>query len=78
SRRRPSYLYVGNRVAHQSRRDVGPTYISRTLLTDDARANVGSMSTTGGHANHGATSAHRTLADPYLLTTLGPTLVVRR
>ncbi|KYN14519.1 hypothetical protein ALC57_13273 [Trachymyrmex cornetzi] len=68
----------GNRRARQSRRDVGPTYVSRPLLTDDARANVGSMSATGGDANHGATLAQRTLADSYLLTKLGPTLAARQ
>ncbi|KYN50600.1 hypothetical protein ALC57_11427, partial [Trachymyrmex cornetzi] len=61
-RRQP---YVGNRLSHQSRRDVDPTYVSRPLLTDNARANVGSTSATGCHTNLGATTAQRTLADPY-------------
>ncbi|KYN12337.1 hypothetical protein ALC57_15496, partial [Trachymyrmex cornetzi] len=72
------WQYVGNRLSHQSRRDVGPTYVSRPLLTDDGRVNVGSTSATGCHTNLGATSALRTLADAYLLTTFGPTLAVRR
>ncbi|KYN22244.1 hypothetical protein ALC57_05360 [Trachymyrmex cornetzi] len=72
------WQYVGNRWSRQSRREVGPTYVSRLLLIDEARANVGSMSATGGHANHGATSAQRTLADSYLLTKLGPMLVTCR
>ncbi|KYN22245.1 hypothetical protein ALC57_05361 [Trachymyrmex cornetzi] len=72
------WQHVGNRWSRQSRRDLGPTYVSPLLHIDEARANVGSMSAIGGHANHGASSAQRTLADPYLLTTLEPTLVVRR
>ncbi|KYN50599.1 hypothetical protein ALC57_11426, partial [Trachymyrmex cornetzi] len=36
--------------------------------------NVGSMTATGGDANHGATSAQCTTADSYILTKLGPTL----
>ncbi|KYN22203.1 hypothetical protein ALC57_05405 [Trachymyrmex cornetzi] len=32
------------------------------------------MSATGGHANHGATSARRTLADTYSMTTFGQCL----
>ncbi|KYN28702.1 hypothetical protein ALC57_01868, partial [Trachymyrmex cornetzi] len=72
------WQHVGNRWSRQSWRDLGPTYVSRLLLIDEARANVGNMSATGGHANHGATSAQRTLADSYLLTKLGPMLAVRR
>ncbi|KYN21788.1 hypothetical protein ALC57_05832 [Trachymyrmex cornetzi] len=72
------WQHVGNRRSRQSRLDVGPTYISRTSLTDEARVNVGSTSATGCHINLGATSAIRTLPDSYLLTTLGPRLAVRR
>ncbi|KYN17090.1 hypothetical protein ALC57_10641, partial [Trachymyrmex cornetzi] len=36
-------------------------------------ANVGSMSALGCRANHGTTSAQRTLAESDLKTTLGPT-----
>ncbi|KYN14642.1 hypothetical protein ALC57_13149 [Trachymyrmex cornetzi] len=72
------WQHVGNRWSRQSRRDLGPTYVSRLLHIDEARANVGSMSATGGHANHGATSAQRTLADSYILTKLGPTLAACR
>ncbi|KYN10294.1 hypothetical protein ALC57_17573, partial [Trachymyrmex cornetzi] len=67
------WQHVGNRWSRQSRRDVGPTYVSRRLLTDDARANVGSTSVTGCHTNLSATSAQRMLVDSYLLTKLGPT-----
>ncbi|KYN14202.1 hypothetical protein ALC57_13595 [Trachymyrmex cornetzi] len=63
------WQHVGNRWSRQSRRDLGPTYVSRLLLIDEARANVGNMSATGGHANYGATSAQPTLADTYSMTT---------
>ncbi|KYN12079.1 hypothetical protein ALC57_15757 [Trachymyrmex cornetzi] len=69
---------VGNRWSRQSWRDLGPTYVSRLLLIDEARVNVGSMSATSGHANHGVTSAQRMLADSYILTKLGPTLAACR
>ncbi|KYN19740.1 hypothetical protein ALC57_07924 [Trachymyrmex cornetzi] len=72
------WQHVSNRRSRQSWRELGPTYVSRLLLIDKARANVGSMSATGGHANHGATSAQRTLADSYFLTKLGPTLAACR
>ncbi|KYN30239.1 hypothetical protein ALC57_00307 [Trachymyrmex cornetzi] len=68
------WQHVGNRWSRQSRRDVGPTYVSRPLPTDNARANVGSTSAIGCHTNLGATSAQRMLGDTYLLTKLEPTL----
>jgi len=37
------WRYVGNRLSFRSRHDVGPDNVSRLLLDDDSRANVGPM-----------------------------------
>ncbi|EGI70776.1 hypothetical protein G5I_00434 [Acromyrmex echinatior] len=65
------WQHVGNRLLCQSWRDSEPSYANQLLLNDDFRGNVGSISATGCHTNHGMTSAQAMLADSYLKTVLG-------